>query len=182
MNDPNKEFVYPNLALFRSFLDILDHASIPDDIIPFFSASYFIALHKDIHDDAKLYPIGIGTHLHHILGNLESHHHLANFATSVWHFQFAVGIPSGMQLLTHSIQSLILKYLTGYPIATTSSRALAFIDKINILNECSHLTCKHILEQDLPGMVPILLLTFSTSTTMSSGTRNQMTPGFLPPT
>jgi hypothetical protein len=160
MNSDDKEFVYPNLALFRSFLDILDSALIPDDVIPHFSASYFIALHKDVLDDTKLRPIGIGTHLCHILGTLESHHHLADFAASLWPFQFAIGIPSGMQLLTHSIQNLLFKYLPGSPTTTTSSRALAFIDKTNMFNKCSRLNCKHQLDQALPDMVPIFDLLY----------------------
>jgi hypothetical protein len=64
LNDPDKEAVYPNLATFHAFLDILDMACIPNDIVPYFSSQYFLALHKDVDDDDKLRPIGIRTHAH----------------------------------------------------------------------------------------------------------------------
>ena len=52
-NDPDKEAIYPHLATFQQFLDIVDSAD--KDIIPSFSCQYFLALHKDVSDDTKLH-------------------------------------------------------------------------------------------------------------------------------
>jgi hypothetical protein len=47
--------MYPNLATFQSL--------IPDNIVQYFSSSYFVALHKDSDDDSKLHLISMGTHI-----------------------------------------------------------------------------------------------------------------------
>jgi hypothetical protein len=159
-SDPTKETVYPNLATFNSLLDILDVARVPDDIIQYFSSSYFVALHKDIEDNSKLQPIGIGTHLHRVLGTLETYQHLAEFAEALWPYQFAIGIPSGIQLLTHCFQTLIYKYLPGSPTATTASGALAIVNKYNMFNECSRMTYKHEPEHNHADLVPIFDLLY----------------------
>jgi hypothetical protein len=41
---PNKEITYPNLSLAHSFINILHNAELPDDVLPAFNASYFLAL------------------------------------------------------------------------------------------------------------------------------------------
>jgi hypothetical protein len=99
-------------------------------------------------------------YLHHVLGNLETYHHLAEFAEALWPYQFAIGIPGAIQLLTHCFQTLIYKYLPGSPTATTASRALAIIDKHNMFNECSRMTCKHELEHNHAHLVPIFDLLY----------------------
>jgi hypothetical protein len=93
-SDPDKETVYPNLAPCCSLLDVLDAAQVPDGIIQYFSSSYFVALHKDVEDDSKLWSIGIGTHLHCVLGTLETYHHLAEFAE----LSGLINLPSAFQV------------------------------------------------------------------------------------
>ena len=94
---------------------------LPEDIIPSFSCQYFLALHKDVSDDTKLCPIGIGTHVHCILGAMETFAYAAEFAELLSPFQFGIAILGGMQLLTHCIQSLVYKHLPGSPIHTSAS-------------------------------------------------------------
>ena len=136
------------LATFRQFLDIVDWAHIPEDITPSFSCQYFLALHKDVCDDTKLCPIGIGTHVHRILGAMETFAYAAEFAELLSPFQFGIAILGGMQLLTHCIQSLVYKHLPGSPIHTSASRALVLIDIVNMFNAASCLQCKHVLDND----------------------------------
>ena len=109
---------------------------------------YFLALHKDVSDDTKLHPIGIGTHVHHILGTMETFAYAAEFAELPSPFQFGIAIPGGMQLLTHCIQSLVYKHLPGSPIHISASQALILFDIVNMLNVASHLQCKHVLDND----------------------------------
>jgi len=160
LNDPDKEAVYPNLRKFREFLDILDMACIPDDIIPYFSSQYFLALHKDVDDDAKLRPIGIGTHVRRILGAMETNAYSADFAAVLWPFQFGIAIPGGMELLTHTIQGLLYKFLPGSPAPSSASRALLQLDIVNMFNATSRLDCKAELDKDMPELVPIFDLLY----------------------
>jgi hypothetical protein len=68
---------------------------------------------------------------------VKTHHHLGEFAEALWPLQFAIGIPGGIQLLTHCFQVLIYMYLPGSPIATMASQALVIINKHNMFNTCS---------------------------------------------
>ncbi len=104
--------------------------------------------------------MAIGTHLWQILGTLIAFHHLSNLTEALWPFQFAIGIPGSIQLLTHSFQTLVNKYLPGSPVPSTCSCALAIIDKVNMFNECSRLTCKHKLSLHHPDLVPIFDLLY----------------------
>jgi hypothetical protein len=65
----------------------LHNAELPNDLLPAFNASYFLALHKKV----GLQPILIGTSLKRILGTMESSAFASNFASSlcsfsIWYF------------------------------------------------------------------------------------------------
>jgi len=96
-----------HLALFCRFLDVMDAADVPDDCTQAFSCQYFLALHKDSHDDKKLCRIGIGTHVRRILGALEAFAYAAEFAALLWPFQFGIALASGMQFLVHAFHAAI---------------------------------------------------------------------------
>lgn len=149
-NNPDMEAIYLNLATFREFLNIVDSADIPEDIIPSFSCQYFLALHKDVTDDAKLHPIGIGTHVWfaEFLGAMETLAYSSEFAEFLSPFQLGIAIPGGMQLLTHCLQLLVYEHLPCSPIHTMASRALVLIDIVNMFNAASCLQCKHVPDED----------------------------------
>jgi hypothetical protein len=127
---PNKEITYPNLPLAHSFINILHNAELPDDILPAFYASYFLALHKEV----GLQPILIGTSLKCILGTMESSAFVSDFASYLAPFQYGIALPEGMQFLTMAIRNLVHDLLPGGSDSTSASHVLLFFDIANIFN------------------------------------------------
>ena len=107
-NDPDKEIVYPNLSRFRDLLEVLDSGNVPNDCIAAFGSQYFLALHKDIDDDTKLCPLGIGTHLRRVLGTMETYAYASQFAQLLWPFQFGIALPAGWDAISNSCLSNIM--------------------------------------------------------------------------
>jgi hypothetical protein len=71
----------------------LHNTELPDDVLPAFNASYFLALHKKI----GLRPILIGTSLKHIvLGTMESSAFASNFASYLAPFQYGIALSEGV--------------------------------------------------------------------------------------
>jgi len=164
MGTHDKEVIYPNLGLFRDFIDLLQAGDVPEDTIPAFTSNYFLALHKSVDDDEKLRPIGIGTHPRRVLGTIMSFAYAGDFATQLWPFQFGIALSSGMHFLVHAFQSLMYKYLPGSPIESTNSRAFFQFDMTNMFNEASRTTCRHELEEDTIAdrTVPVFDLLYHT--------------------
>jgi hypothetical protein len=127
---PDKEITYPNLSLACSFINILHNAELPDDVLPAFNASYFLALHKKV----GLRPILIGTSLKRTLGTMESSAFASNFASHLAPSQYGIALPKGMQFLTMAIHNLIHDLLPGGSNSTSGSHILLFFDIANMFN------------------------------------------------
>ena len=147
---PDKEITYPNLSLARSFINILHNAELPDDVLPAFNASYFLALHKKV----GLRPILIGTSLKRILGTMESSAFASDFASHLAPFQYGIALPEGMQFLTMAIRNLIHDLLPGGSNSTSASHVLLFFDIANMFNSVSQKSSRHELEQTMPFLLP----------------------------
>ena len=166
-NNPDKEYVYPNLSLFREYITILHAGNVPDDILAPFGSQYFLALHKSVEDDEKLRPIGIGTHARRVLGTMEVYAHAADFAHTLWPFQYGIALSAGMQFLTHAMQALLYKFLPGSSSHTSSSRALLQLDLRNMFNAVSRDSCRHALLNDptFQDLIPTFDLLYFRSNT-----------------
>jgi hypothetical protein len=129
----------------------LHNAELPDNVLPAFNASYFLALHKKV----GLRPILIGTSLKRILGTMESSAFASNFASYLAPFQYGIALPEGMQFLTMAIRNLIHgRFASGGSDSTSSSHVLLFFDIANMFNLVSQKSSRHELEQTMPFLLP----------------------------
>jgi hypothetical protein len=106
-------------------------ACIPNDIVPYFSSQYFLALHKDVNDDDKLRPIGIRTHAHCLhsrcYGNLCPHSRICqcSLAFPIWNHN------SSQHATSHPHSSSLASQI---PPRLPNPRTLLQLDIVNMFN------------------------------------------------
>jgi hypothetical protein len=126
-----------NQNLQRIFM-LVYQGQIPTTARHFFTDTYLFCLHKDQHDKRKLRPIGIPTAIRRIMAT-----HVANtwkdkFALHLLPYNYAVGIPNGMDFIIKSMQLSIEKFIdTPQQQQLTPSRAAIFVDLSNMFNSVS---------------------------------------------
>ena len=116
---PGEEITHPNLPLAHAFLGALHNAELPDDVLPAFNASHFLALRKKV----GLRPILVGASLKRVLGAMESNAFASAFASRLAPFQRGAALPEGTQLLTVAMRNLARKLTPGGSDSTSASHA-----------------------------------------------------------
>ena len=132
---PNGTFTFPYFETTRRLLHLIINATIPTDIHSAFTANYFMALHKDIQQPAKLRPIGIGTALRRLTGAALMHQHRTTLAAYFLpQGQFGVGIKGGIDILLHATSNDVHNLITT---PANPQHVLLSLDIKNMFNEVS---------------------------------------------
>ena len=154
---PNqKEERYPNIDLLSTLLNLLYEGKTPKEVRQYISANESVAFHKDPSNLNNIRPIGIGTALRRIAAT----HAMAATKDMAADFlspnQFAIGLSSGMDVITQTMQSHASRYLLN-PANThsTPSRAILILDLKNMFNSVSMVKSREILHANFPHLLPL---------------------------
>jgi hypothetical protein len=93
----------------------------------FFTNTYLFCLHKYPHDKKKLLPIGIPTAIHQIIATHVAKQWKDKFALHLLPYNFAVGVPNGMDFIIKSMQLSIKKSSSHDNRETIYHHALPFL-------------------------------------------------------
>ena len=147
----------PGLQLLSLTFDILLHGNLPKSVRPFFADNYSMILHKDLTNLDKLRPIGMGGALRRIFCAHVVRQNTGNFATALAPFNYAIGVPGGMDFVIHTALLQFQKYAerSGCQCSqgNTPTRVSAFIDFENMFNSLSRDFVRDILLEDFPWLL-----------------------------
>ncbi|KAL7550151.1 hypothetical protein ACHAWF_013397 [Thalassiosira exigua] len=80
--------------------DLIYRGQVPQAVRRFFSDGYLFCLYKDPHDKSKLRPLGVPSALRRLIVSHVCRHGKAKFAMDLLPYNFAIGVPGGMNFLT----------------------------------------------------------------------------------
>ncbi len=87
-------------------------SNLPPTIKCYFTNVYLFCLHKDPMDKTKLRPLGIPTAIRCLMASHVAHTFCEKFARHMLPFNYAVGTPSGSNLIITTMQLQVEKYIT----------------------------------------------------------------------
>jgi hypothetical protein len=95
----------------QQLFNIIYQGQIPNNAQHFFTNTYLFCLHKDPKDASKLRPIGIPIAIRQIMATHITQQWKDKFALHLFPYNFAVGIPNGMDFIIKSMHLSIDKFI-----------------------------------------------------------------------
>ncbi len=102
----------PNLSVFADVIQLMVNNQLHPELQTYFSANWFMALHKDPEDQTKLRPIGMGTAYRRITGKylmMLLDEEIAKVLTP--HGQWGIAVRGGIDFMIHTSRVLVERYL-----------------------------------------------------------------------
>jgi hypothetical protein len=131
-------------------------------IVPFFTSTYLFCLEKDPSDKSKLRPIGVPTAIRRLLASHIAKSFRVQFARHLLPFNYAIGVPGGMDFIVKSIQLQVDRFITQPQLAGDSpTRCLISLDLRNMFNEISRDDILDIIEADFPELLPLATMLYN---------------------
>jgi hypothetical protein len=119
----------------------------------FFTNTYLFCLHKDPHDEKKLRPIGIPTAIRRIIATHVANKWKDKFALHLLPYNFAVGVPNGMDFTIKCMQLSFKKIIIAREQRNKlPSRAAIFVNLTNMFNAVSCEELFDIINKDFPEL------------------------------
>ncbi len=137
----------------QCLFQLIFEGSIPTEAKHFFTDTYLFCLHKDEMDKRKLRPIGIPTAIRRIISRHIAQHWKEKFALHLLPYNYAVGIPNGMDYIVKSMQLSIEKFIKQPQTQNQlPTRAAVFIDLTNMFNSVSRTELFNTIAQHFPEL------------------------------
>jgi len=152
----NNEERFPHIELLSSLLSILYTGKLPKEIRDYVSFNESVSFHKDPANLDAIRPIGIGTAIRRIAA---AHAMSATKDVAAQYLaptQFAIGLSSGIDTITHSIQTHVSRYIERPSIQQSPpTRAILILDLKNMFNQVSMKKAREIIYNDFPHLLPL---------------------------
>ena len=156
----NQNMDQTNINL-RHIFDLVYQGKIPSRARHFFTDTYLFCLHKDAQDNRKLRPIGIPTAIQRIIASHIAQEWKDKFALHLLPYNFAVGIPNGMDFIIKSMQLSIERFIDQPQQNNTNpTRAAIFVDLTNMFNSVSRAELFDIIATDFPELYHLTSLLY----------------------
>jgi hypothetical protein len=154
----NQDIDTTNTNLQHIF-NLVYQGKIPTRARHFFTDTYLFCLHKDATDSRKLRPIGIPTAIRRIIASHVAQQWKDKFALHLLPYNFAVGIPNGMDFIIKSMQLSIERFI-DQPQQNdfTPTRAAIFVNLTNMFNSVSRAELFDIIATDFPELYQLTTL------------------------
>jgi hypothetical protein len=145
----------------QQLFNLIYQGNIPRIARAFFTDTYLFCLHKDPNDLTKLRPIGIPSAIRRIIASHIAKHWKDKFALHLLPYNFAVGIPNGMDFIIKTMQLSIEKFI-DIPQQNNQlpSRAAIFVDLTNMFNSVSRHELFDIINSDFPELSQLTSLLY----------------------
>ena len=145
----------------QHIFNLVYQGKIPPRARHFFTDTYLFCIHKDEHDNRKLRPIGIPTAIRRIIATHVAQTWKDKFALHLLPYNFAVGIPNGMDFIVKSMQLSIERFIEQpQQHNTTPTRAAVFVDLTNMFNSVSRAELFDIIATDFPELYNLTKLLY----------------------
>jgi len=151
-----KEERFPRIHVLCTLLSFLYKGTLPKDIRQYLNANESVAFHKDTQNLTSIRPIGIGTALRRIAAAHAMSVTKDVAAEYLSPHQFAVGMSSGIDVITHTIQSHTDTYIeTPLSQNRAPTRAVLVLDLQNMFNSISMTKAREIVYTKFPHLLPL---------------------------
>ncbi|KAL7545463.1 hypothetical protein ACHAWF_008810 [Thalassiosira exigua] len=98
----------------RQLFDLTYKGQVPQGVRRFFFDGYLFCLYKDPHDKTKLQSLGVPSTIRQLIASHVCRHGKARFALDLLPYNFAIGVPGGMNFLTKAMQLTVeQEYIQG---------------------------------------------------------------------
>ena len=146
----------------QHLFNLVYQGKIPNKARHFFTDTYLFCLHKDETDNKKLRPIGIPTAMRRLMATHIANHWKDKFALHLLPYNFAVGVPNGMDFIIKSMQLSIERFIEQPEEKDTlPSRAAIFVDLTNMFNSVSRAELFDIIATDFPELYHLTKLFYA---------------------
>ena len=147
---------FPRIGVLTNLLSFLYKGTLPKDIRQYINANESVAFHKDPETLTSIRPIGIGTALRRIAA---AHAMTATKDTAAEFLaphQYAVGLSSGINMITHTMQTLVDSHIES-PLNHNEppTRAILVLDLKNMFNSISMVKAREIIYTQFPHLLPL---------------------------
>jgi len=147
---------FPNIDLLGSLLHILYSGNLPKEIRDYINCNESVSFHKDPSNLNAIRPIGIGTAIRRIAAAHTMSATRDKAAEYLAPTQFAIGLSSGMDTITHTIQSHTSRYIERPTTQkTTPTRAILILDLKNMFNQVSMVKAREIIYNNFSHLLPL---------------------------
>ena len=137
----------------QELFNLIYQGNIPQAARHFFTDTYLFCLHKDETDNTKLRPIGIPTAIRRIIASHIAKHWKDKFALHLLPYNFAVGVPNGMDFIIKTMQLSIDRFIAQpQQLNKLPTRSAVFIDLTNMFNSVSRHELFDIIANDFPEL------------------------------
>jgi len=152
----NNEERFPHIDLLSSLLSLLYMGKIQKEIRDYVSYNESVSFHKDPTNLDAIRPIGIGTAIRRIAAAHAMSATKDEAAQFLSPTQFAIGLSSGIDVITHSIQTHVQRYIER-PAQQQSppTRAILILDLKNMFNQVSMKKAREIIYTNFPHLLPL---------------------------
>ena len=154
-------------ANIQAMFNLIYQGKIPNAARHFFTDTYLFCLHKDENDSTKLRPIGIPTAIRRIIASHIAQQWKDKFALYLLPYNFAVGVPNGMDFIIKTMQMSIERFI-DQPQQNNKhpTRAAVFVDLTNMFNSVSRHELFDIIANDFPELYNFTSLLYDTDGTV----------------
>ena len=154
-------------ANIQELFNLIYQGKIPHAARHFFTDTYLFCLHKDERDNTKLRPIGIPTAIRRIIASHIAQQWKDKFALYLLPYNFAVGVPNGMDFIIKTMQMSIERFIDQPQQENKSpTRAAVFVDLTNMFNSVSRHELFDIIANDFPELYNFTSLLYDTDGTV----------------
>jgi len=151
-----QESDYANLDTLITIMTAIFRGNIPKDVQPYFAFAESVSFYKDPPQCTAIRPIGIGVAWRRVA---TAHAMLVSrddIATHLSPHQFAIGLHSGLDFITHTMQTQVERYITNQPShANPPSRVILLLDLVNMFNTISMVKARDLIYTHFPHLLPL---------------------------
>jgi hypothetical protein len=154
-------------ANIQELFNLIYQGNIPQEARHFFTDTYLFCLHKDESDNTKLRPIGIPTAIRRIIASHIAKQWKDKFALYLLPYNFAVGVPNGMDFIIKTMQLSIERFI-DQPQRRNQlpTRSAVFVDLTNMFNSVSRHELFDIIATDFPELYSFTSLLYDVNGTV----------------
>jgi len=146
---------YDQVKVLILLLKYIYTGDIPKDIRPLLAFNESAAFQKKPTDPKAVRPIGIGVAWRRIAAAhavFVSRDHIASLLAPT---QFAIGLHAGLDMITHTMQTHVRRFLPSSHTSSNSSRVILLLDLANMFNSISMVRARELIHAHLPHLLPL---------------------------
>jgi len=153
---PDDDEKYLHLSTLASIYHLIFTGNVPKDVKRYLSYNESVSFYKKPPSLEDIRPIGIGIAWRRLASAHAVNVTRDSAATYLAPTQFAIGLSSGMDFITHTVETQVQRFITKSPSSTSPpSRVLLVLDLVNMFNNVSMTRAREIIHAQFPHLLPL---------------------------